>query len=227
MIGRRLWFLVGFSAFWWFTAYEFPIRSGWIGPSLVSTVNLKQILTTWIIQQYEDRASTPFNRERARQNMQAAYSAFSEYSVGRIKAALTWWSQYTHVCLHLLLLILCLTAIAALWRGRVRRASLAGLVLVILIVGDGAMNNILLNAVLPGGYAFLDDYTYLPGTDLMSSSPQRGSTIAAYERKPSGSRRVVGFADGHVVSMWDEKFVPLLAAQGHTLEAEALPAQQP
>ena len=231
MVGRRLRIVVGLGigvlAVCWFSGDDLPMRSRRIGPSVVSAVNLRLILTTWAIQQNDDHAPTGFDRKRARQDIRPSYSAISEYSMGRVKAHWVEWSRTGFVFLHLVPLAIWLVAIAAFWRGSVRRIGLVGLILIIVILGDAGLGNALLNAALPGRFKFLDDYVYLSGTDFMSLTPQRKPTIAAYERVPSGARRIVGFADGHAESMWDDKFLPLLAAQGLALEPGVLPAKQP
>jgi hypothetical protein len=191
-------------------------------------VNLKQILVAWIIQQYEDgTALSSFDQEKAKQDMRPAFSAASEYSAGRIKASLVEWARSGFVFVHLLPLGFFLTAIAVFWCGRVRRVSVAFLILVLLIVGDAALSNPLINVALPGGYAFLDDYVYLEDSDLLSSNPPKSNTIVAYERTPSSWRRLVGFADGHVKGLVDKELLPMLAAQGLTLAADASPTIQP
>lgn len=208
---------------WWMTADEMPIFSRRIHPSVVSASHLKQILTTWMIHQYEGQPGTPFNREKAIRDLRGNYSAYEQYSKGRFRAAWELWRRSGWLFLHMLSLAVCLFAIVIYWQGTRRRLALAGSLMVLLVIGDGVMNNTLLHTLFPGSHAFLDDYVYLNDVDLMSSRPERGNTIAAYERTPwpVTRRRLVGFADGHVVRMFEDKFIQLLKSQGHELDPSA------
>lgn len=182
------------------------------------------ILTTWMIQQNEVMTPTLFDKTRARHNMRPAYSAVSEYGIGRIKMGLTIWYRSGFVFVHLIPLSLFLMTIAALWRGRPRHAAFVLMLFTWLPLADAILDNIFLgniflNAALPGGYTFLDDYVYHSNADLLYTTPNRGNVIVAYERTPTSQfgRRIVGFADGHVVSIREEELVPILRAQGHEL----------
>lgn len=208
---------------WWLTADKLPLGLRRIDPRIVSTVNLKGILTTWIIQQNEDKFATPFDKSRAMRDMRGYYSTNSEYFAGRLKSLLGSWTRSGYVFLHLLPLAACLTAIAVFWKRWPRRTCVLLLIVVLLFVGDAVMSNFVVRTLMPGSQAFLDDYVYLADVDLMAGV-QRGNTIAAYERKlwPVSGRRVVGFADGHVDRMWDEQLIELLKSQGHEMEANAL-----
>ncbi len=208
---------------WWQTSDGLPFFSPRINPGIVNLGNIGSILKCWFIQQLEDEAATPFDPERAVNNLPGHYSAVTEYSKGNLLVGLDWWARSRYVFLHFLLFMSCLATMVALWRGRVRRLGVAGLVAALLFMGDLALKFPLLGALFPGNHAFLHDYVCLPDVDLALAHKQGGMTIAVYEKKPwrEGVTRVVGFADGHVRTYFEDKFIQLLKSQGHELDASA------
>ena len=65
-------------------------------------------------------------------------------------------------------------------------------------------------------YAYLTDYVFVNGVDFSADASQQARLIVAFSRKHcvDGRQRVVGFLDGHVESMSDDRLRMAAEAQG-------------
>jgi len=223
----RLWYwlrphrpklIVLVSAVWCITVFLVAPR---IAPArwrhsvaILSTVNLKGVLTCWIIQQYDDPHRRAFDQKAAARHMRPSLSPWTEEPKARRR-------QCFHYVLTIAPYYLVPTIVYALLMipllGRVgRRIAVTAAVCSVLVLLLSAEQLRVADFLFPGSHAFISDYKYIPDVDLTSSAVGRGKTIAAYDsRSFTGTRRrTIGFVDGHVESLWDDRARPLFEAQG-------------
>lgn len=185
-----------------------------VHPAVLAAANLKAIITTWMIQQYQRPQQTVFHVDAARQDMSPSLSPWSEGRAARWKALIT---QLLTIAPYFIVPTMAYILVVAIFVGRRGRQGvfvlLAGLSLVVYC---SVYPRDVAAWLCPGSHAFLDDYVYLPGIDFTPANAKRGRTIVAYDihtfRRPG--RRIIGFADGHVTSLWDDRAKPLFQAQG-------------
>lgn len=206
----------------WYIPGRYILRNQkYFHPSRISSVNLKIILTTWLIQQHEHPEKQQFDIQSARKDMRPFFSARTETK----QAARKFFWRYllvNNIDFTIPLLIYTFLLLI-LYKMTVYRFIVLVLLFVTVCLAEHYSSQIT-NTLWPGSYKFLGDYVYLPELDWKSSKPNKGNTIAAFgrEKLKTGGRRVVGYMDGHVNHLFDEQFIPLLQRQGYDFDGDKL-----
>ena len=173
--------------------------------------NLRGIMTTWIIQQNDPpRTQLRFDKDAARMDMEPSFSHWTEYPLFRRR-------RYVHALARISPLYLGPVAISTfivglLWGQQVRRIAWVSSALCILLSLTALVPQFVSEALVPGSYAFLDDYTYLDNIDLR----QHKGGIAAYAWRTfiGNGRRMIAFDDRHIESLEDDRARLLFREQG-------------
>lgn len=185
-----------------------------VHPGVLSTVNLKTILIEWQIQQNDHPGQTAFDLQAARQTMRPTLSPWSEGDSAQYRALTT----YALTCAPYFAIPAVLYGItmAILFGGRPRRMALASVAVLCCVSVCSAYPGDVSVFLWPGSHAFLNDYVYISGVDFSRANTRRGKTVAAYDIQSFRriGRRLIGFADGHVASLSNERAEPLFQAQG-------------
>ncbi len=212
-LNNRIQVVIYFLIFWGIATVIAPSPSSWSGdPKLLSVVNLKMIMTQWHIQRNKPNAQLAFDKNAARRDMQPSISPWVDRTAVKLRNLIFRWSRVIPFwCPMVILLFL----IASFWRGRIRRTALI-LGVTWLLTSVALLNpRVLSKLILPQTHSFLEDYVYLDTVDIEAPA-FGGETIAAYDQQSfiGMQRRIIGFADGHVQSLWDERAKPLFEKQG-------------
>ncbi|MBU0716861.1 MAG: hypothetical protein KJ749_01325 [Planctomycetes bacterium] len=215
---RRRWAILALLTLLLLASYRIalilPSSSHWVHPTVVSTANLKNILTIWLVQQYKDPQQTEFDVDAARQLLRPSLSPWFEWRV-------TWWresiTRYLKLAPRFIVLTMLYLLVVMIFVGKRMRRGAIGLILALFVVLLCSIQPAETASWLcPESHALLDDYHYLPGIDITLSGEKAHKTIVAYDiqsfRRPG--RRIIGLADGFVLSMWDDRARPLFEAQG-------------
>ena len=185
-----------------------------VHPRVLATVNLKGILTTWAIQRYDHPEQAGFDVDAARRDMRPSLSPWSEGRAAHWRALMTRFLTFAaHFVVPTIVYVL---AVAILIGGRVRRGAFALGATLSLVLWCSIYPHELARRLLPGSHAFLDDYVYLPGAYASRANSAPGQTIVAYDVNSfrGAGPRIIGFADGHVMSFWGERAKPIFEVQG-------------
>lgn len=195
-------------------AFTLPSLAHSVHPTVLATVNLKIIITTWMIQQHGHPEQMAFDVDAAKEDMVPSLSPWTEGHAAGWRVLIT---QLLTVAPYFVVPTMAYLLVVAILVGRRARRG------VFLLVG-GLCFVVCCSAyprevgawLCPGSHAFLDDYVYLPGVDLTPANSDRGQTIVAYDVHTfrTGGRRIIGFAGGHVASLSDERAKALFQAQG-------------
>ena len=188
-------------------------RLNWQGdPNRLSVQNLKMILTEWKIQRNNSDEKTAFNKKLASENLPPSISPWSETTKAKARSAVFDFAQKSIYCAPAILVML---FIAILWRGRARRIALTLSVIILLSICTAIDPEFVSKSLLASSRSYLDDYFVLNGIDI-ENPPFGGTTIVAYDSQSFAGeqRRIIGFADGHVVSWRDRQARPLFEQQG-------------
>jgi prepilin-type processing-associated H-X9-DG protein len=184
-------------------------------------VKLKQITIQRIIWHHKDPAKGDFDRGAAVRDLPPGFSPWSESREHEryllIRKAVDGAANYTvPLALYAMFMVLLL-------RGRYRWRAFGVLVISVVLILPSCDPYQTARFFSRPTYAYLDDYVYVDGVDLGSSDPARRTTIAAYDKRSfdGDQRRIIGFADGHVESLWDDQARPLFADNGLEYPAQA------
>ncbi len=179
-----------------------------------AAVNLKGIMTTWLIQKYEHPQQTGFDIDAAKQDMRPSFSPWSEGGAAHRRALLIY--LLVHAPLFVVPTVAYLLVVAALVGRRTRRGVVVLVVALAFVLLGSLYRHRTVGRLCPGSYLFLNDSVCLSGVDLTKANPQRGRTIAAYDAQSfrRSGRRGIAFADGHVEWLSDDRAKPLFQAQG-------------
>ncbi len=180
----------------------------------LASTNLKGILTIWMIQANDDPQQTKFDIDAARQVMGRRISPWSEVQVAKLKRLMIFAPFFVVPTMAYLVVVVFLVG------NRRRRQSfvlLAILASVLFCLGYGCSMHIREMAMwCRGSYAFLDDYVYLSWVDYTCPLSKAKRTIVAYDVHSfrRAGRQLIGFADGHVEWLSDNRAKLLFQAQG-------------
>lgn len=179
-----------------------------------SLVNIKSITMQRIIWQHSKPAILNFDRQVAVRELPSAFSPWTEATKlkwrRRLSRLLGAAPKYTVPTMIYALLIL---PLVRRWRRYVAVAVFS----LCLVLHYASLNrNATLEFLMPGGYAYLDDYVYISDVDFTSANSRRHTTIAAYDLRSFEGRQggMVAFADGHVETLEDDRARALFESQG-------------
>lgn len=202
--------------------YAMPAR---IHPGRISACNAKEILTEWHIQQADRPSQRCLDFLVARRDASLSYSATTEFGAARHAAGARAFLVYVRVFAPLL--IIYVAGVGVLMGRRATRPVCGVIVVLACACLASYFQEEVIRIVWPGSHAFLADYIYVCPIDVTRRPPRSGQTVALYERVPTaGSRRIVGFTDGHAEALRDKKLAQLLQAQGAELAEDIVPTDE-
>lgn len=174
-------------------------------------VQLESIMGTWLAQQKERESlvSSAFDKQAAIISLPSALSTRTQQDMIRRRGQIQDFSGTAVFCAFTFVPPLALAVL--LWPRKMR--WVAGLPLaLLLLVGLPSLGDRQVIAVLvPGSHAYLDDFVYLQGIDLLHPTGK----LAAYGLQSLGQDwRVVAYDDGHAEVVGDPTARSLFEQQG-------------
>ena len=167
-----------------------------------------------MIQANDDPQQPGFDIDAVRQVIGRRISPWSEVQVAELRRLMIFAPFFVVPTMAYLVVVVILVG------SRRRREAfilLATLASMLFCLGYGCSVHVREMAIWRrGSYAFLNDYVYLSWVDYTCPLSQARRTIVAYDVHSfhSPGRRLIGFADGHVKWLSDERARPLFQAQG-------------
>ena len=163
---------------------------------------------------YNNCPQVEFDVDAVRRSMSPSFSPWSEGRAAYCKKLMT--RLLTFGPYFVIPTIVYVLAVAILIGRRARWGAFILTVTLSLVLCCSVYPHRLAGWLFPGSHAFLDDYVYLPGAYTTEANSAPGETIVAYDVNSfrGTDRRIIGFADGHVMSFSDERAKPIFQAQG-------------